>query len=105
MSLDGQTIQQLDYYQSPVMICLLKSEMTNMRQPSVQILGSPYVRSHSQSPRGRGSWIFSRFENINFLVHMQNVDYFVFNDTYTVARAAATEWARENGYTHIYVMP
>lgn len=59
-----------------------------VRKAFVHISDMRYTASHRKAPRGRGLWLFERKEG---------APVFEFNGLYSAAKAAATEWAREQG--------
>jgi|GEM_PF-2085075 len=72
----------------------------------VDVDTSNHFRSHMKEPKGRGGWMFSPTEDIDFTTAKHGEDYITTPYmTYTDAKKYAKEWAAKKGHTVIHVMP
>ncbi len=54
-------------------------------------------------PYGFGKWIFSKNESFDYETDKMNEDYFVVEHVFSIARNMASEWAKSNNITTLYV--
>ncbi len=68
----------------------------------ITVIKREYENSHGHSPRGKGWWIFASERELP-RDESKYIDAPL--NTYATARKVAIEWAREQGFATIYVLP
>jgi ElaB/YqjD/DUF883 family membrane-anchored ribosome-binding protein len=62
-----------------------------------------YKVAHGKMPSGHGMWIFAKKKNVDLSNDEEYVDYITVTGDYSAAKSEALKWAKEQGYSTIYV--